>query len=241
MQVSESILYQPSHLANLFDRIVGEYWINEAFSFGLTHWWRKKAVDQLQLQPGDVVADLMCGTGENWRHLNSAMQATGQIKALDFSRGMLEKAHHRAKRSGLSDLEILEANALSSPLDNESLDAAICSFGLKTLRPEQMQLLAQEILRTLKPGGRFALLELTLPTRKLPRLLHQFHFNYFMHPVARLMGLAEEPLVMLDTYLHQFDPPEKIEALLRKSGMEVQNQKLFGGFACLFFGEKPRS
>lgn len=238
MQVTSPRLYTTAHLAPMFDRIVGEYWINEAFSLGFTHRWRKKAAQRLALQPGQVVADLMCGTGENWRHLAQQVGTEGSILALDFSPGMLKKARQHATRFPAHSVRISQQNVLNSNLASNSLDAVICSFGLKTLDLPKTILLIQEIKRILKPGGRFALLELTLPQRTLPRKIHQFHFRAFMKPAANWLRLNQEPLEMLETYLARFDPPEKIAALIREQGLEVEAESMMCGFSHLFTGSK---
>ena len=231
-------LYHASHLAPMFDRMVGEYWINEAFSMGMTHLWRRKAVQFLNLQPHQKVADLMCGTGENWRHLLSRIGPKGEINALDFSEGMLQKAERRKAKLPGATINLSLENALNSSLSDASQDAVITSFGLKTLNSMQMSQLAREIKRILRPGGRFALLELTLPHGKITRALHQWYFHHIMKPASHLLGLKQEPARMLETYLERFDPPEVITELLRQEGMKIQKRSLLGGFACLFYGSK---
>ncbi len=63
---------------------------------------RKVAIDALQLQEGDVVLDLFCGTGINFQSLAERIGETGKVLAIDASAGMLEKAKARISRFQLN-------------------------------------------------------------------------------------------------------------------------------------------
>ncbi|MDQ2825492.1 MAG: class I SAM-dependent methyltransferase, partial [Actinomycetota bacterium] len=54
----------------MFDAIAPRYdLLNRLLTFGMDVGWRRKTVRSLQLQPGSVVLDLACGTGDLCREL----------------------------------------------------------------------------------------------------------------------------------------------------------------------------
>lgn len=71
---------------------------------------QERAVDLLQLGPGDTVVDLGCGTGINLLILAEAVGEHGHVIGVDLSAGMLAKAHRRASRHNLSQVSLIQAD-----------------------------------------------------------------------------------------------------------------------------------
>ena len=57
-----------------------------------------RAVAIEQLQPGDEVVDLFCGTGVNFERLLARIGPTGRVLGVDGSEGMLAGARRRIER-----------------------------------------------------------------------------------------------------------------------------------------------
>ncbi|MCB0017073.1 MAG: methyltransferase domain-containing protein [Anaerolineales bacterium] len=91
-------------------------WIHDWLSFG--DWpYRKaraEAIAALNLQSGDVVIDLFCGTGVNFPLIMAAMSDEGQLIGIDGSAGMLAKARRRIAKAGWpeSRVRLLERDLL---------------------------------------------------------------------------------------------------------------------------------
>ena len=62
---------------------------------------RAAAIEALQLQPGDRVVDLFCGTGVNFEPLLAGVGPTGCVIGVDGSEGMLARARRRIARHNL--------------------------------------------------------------------------------------------------------------------------------------------
>ncbi len=71
---------------------------------------RTRAIQLLNLQPGDTVVDLGCGTGINFAALAEAVGPTGRIVGVDLSAGMLARARQRADRAGLDQVTVTQAD-----------------------------------------------------------------------------------------------------------------------------------
>src|SRR4051794_22176142 len=83
-------------------------------------------VDRLDVQPGEVVVDLGCGTG------NAALvaaQGGARVTGIDPSPRMLALARANAEAAGL-DITFLEGDAGAMPIPNESVDTLVSVFGV---------------------------------------------------------------------------------------------------------------
>jgi len=70
---------------------------------------RKRAVAALQLQPGQTVLDVGCGTGASFARLVAAVGSAGRVVGVDQSAGMLEVATKRIVDHGWTNVELVEA------------------------------------------------------------------------------------------------------------------------------------
>jgi ubiquinone/menaquinone biosynthesis C-methylase UbiE len=90
---------------------------------------RRKAAEELDLEKGDRVVEIGCGTGANFRHLRSEVGEEGDIVGIDLSEGMLEKAEKKVEKHGWENVELIQANASEFELEEE-FDAAYLSFSV---------------------------------------------------------------------------------------------------------------
>lgn len=129
--------------------------------------------------PGAAEAglDLCTGTGAAMRVLHPACHTTAT--GIDASQGMLDIAHSRSF-DGPAEVRWIHGNAMD-PLPAESFDIVTC-FGAHghILRPQQ-QAFADNIFRTLRPGGRYVCLTADRPTPAHPAWWLARSFNAIMH------------------------------------------------------------
>lgn len=156
----------------MFDRIHARYdLLNHVLSGGLDFLWRRRAVRELGIQPGDRVLDLCCGTGDLSQEMS---KAGGQVTGVDFAPGMLSLA-----RKKYPHLVFLQGDATQVPLDGP-FDCAALAFGPRNIH--DLQALWRELRRLVRPGGRVMSLELTRPHG----LLGWLHGLYLRHVLPRL-------------------------------------------------------
>ena len=205
----------------MFDTIAPRYdRLNRLLTFRLAVNWRRRTVSSLPLEPGSLVADLACGTGDLCRDLHRAgYQAIG----IDLSWGMLAASRAEAP--------LIHGDALSTSLPDQSIDGITCGFALRNL--EALQPFLAETARILRPGGRMALLEVDRPTNPVLRLGHGLYFNRAVPWVGGLLS---------DRNAYQYLPrsvaylPDRAEllALITDAGfVEVDKESLSGGIAQL--------
>jgi demethylmenaquinone methyltransferase/2-methoxy-6-polyprenyl-1,4-benzoquinol methylase len=130
---------------------------------------RRRAVGALGLRPGDTVVDVACGTGLNFSLLERAIGPNGRIVGVDLTDAMLAQAQHRIEANGWNNVSLVQADAAEFAFPAE-VDAILSTYAL-TQVPECGEVIAHGAA-ALSPGGRWAVLDLKVPTDG-PRWLAQ--------------------------------------------------------------------
>jgi arsenite methyltransferase len=102
---------------------------------------------------GAVVVDIGCGAGMDLLLAAKSLGKRGRAIGIDMTESMKEKALAAARIAGLENVEVRLGDAMSLPLDSESVDVVI-SNGVLNLVPDK-SVAYGEVFRVLKPGGRF--------------------------------------------------------------------------------------
>ena len=108
-------------------------------------------IQRLELKPGMTVLDVACGTG------NLALPAarTGAtVTGVDIAPNLVEQARENAKNAGL-DVQFDEGDAEALPYADASFDTVVTMFG--AMFAPRPQLVAAELKRVCRPGGRIAM------------------------------------------------------------------------------------
>ena len=126
---------------------------NELFVPVLFEPWAKKLIHFANVESGERVLDLACGTGVVSRLVAQQVGDTGKIVGLDVNAAMLDVARHTSKELTAS-IEWREGSALEIPYPDASFDIVLCQAGLMFFAEQQA---TQEMYRVLAADGRLAL------------------------------------------------------------------------------------
>jgi ubiquinone/menaquinone biosynthesis C-methylase UbiE len=129
--------------------------------------YRKKAVEALNLMPGNTVIEIGCGTGLNFTLLQNAVGDQGKIIGVDLTDAMLEQARKRVKKKGLSNVDLILSDAAAYQFP-QNVDGILSTFAL-TLAPE-FDKVVQSGCKALKPGKNWVILDFKMPSNWLSRL-----------------------------------------------------------------------
>ncbi len=188
----------PSPVQTLFDRIAPVYDpLNQVLSLGQHKIWKQMAVKWTHPQPGHRAMDLCCGSGDVALMLADRVLSQpqrlpqGKVYGIDFSGELLNIARQQSDRRGFSqNIEWIQADVLSLPLEDNTIDCATMSYGLRNVTNIPQSL--SEIARVLKPGARVAILDMHRPENPLVRGFQQWYLGNLVVPAARLIGFTEE-------------------------------------------------
>ncbi|MBV7336128.1 methyltransferase domain-containing protein [Chloroflexi bacterium TSY] len=108
--------------------------------------WATIVAETANIQSGQRVLDIACGTGVLSREVASRAIPSGYVAGLDPNPGMLTVANELA-----SEIDWKHGVAESLPFPNESFDTVVCQFGLMFFSDRYQAI--REMLRVLIPGG----------------------------------------------------------------------------------------
>ncbi|MCX8195932.1 MAG: ubiquinone/menaquinone biosynthesis methyltransferase [Acidilobaceae archaeon] len=220
------------YVRDIFARISWRYdLMNVVMSWGMDQAWRRKLVNKCMLREGSMALDVCTGTAMVAKELGRAVGKGGKVIGVDFSPEMLAMA--RAPRDG--SLALVRGDALNLPFSDSLFDCVTAAYCIRNLKDKRQA--AREIARVLKPGGRFAMLDLELPKNPLIRELYRF----YLHKVIPVLGWLI--VGYADAYEHMawsleiFPNREERKKILGEFGLkEVDYEPLiFGGMAIQTF------
>jgi ubiquinone/menaquinone biosynthesis C-methylase UbiE len=111
-------------------------------------------LDMVDLQPGEHVLDVACGTGLVSLRMAATVGASGAVVGTDISGQMVEAARRIAVERHVTNVRFERADAEALPFASATFDAAVCGLGLMYV-PDPIKALG-EMRRLLRPGGRAA-------------------------------------------------------------------------------------
>lgn len=239
IQDNAPTIYNSDFVEQLFDEMSDTYTrMNEITSFGFSSRWRRQFVDDAKIHSGMIVCDLMCGMGECWQAVAPKIGGKGRIIGIDFSQGMLRGAIKQRNHLAGVAIEIVRLNVLEATLESESVDVVLSGFGLKTFSAEQVVQLAAEIKRILKPGGRFSLVEVSVPAGWWLKGLYMFYLKQIIPILGWLFLGNPENYRMLGIYTEQFQNCQQVAEIFQQQGLHTKFQRYFFGCASGIYGVK---
>lgn len=217
----------------MFGRIAPRYdLLNHLLSFNIDRVWRRRliaSVAPILERPDAVALDLCCGTGDVM--LAMAARAKGSVYGSDFSHPMLTAAHSKALSANAAPL-LFEADGLSLPLADRSLDLITIAFGFRNFANYRAGL--AEIVRVLRPGGTVAILEFAPPPDTLFGRLYTFYSRRVLPKLGGLISGSPEAYEYLPQSVSRFPDPGELAQEMRRSGFAaVRFELLTGGSVAL--------
>lgn len=124
------------------------------------------AIKELRLEPGMVVADFGAGSGYYTERLAKAVGPTGKVLAVDLQPEMLEMVGRRARKAGLTNIELVRSTPDDPRLPAGRVDLILMVDVYHELASPQRVLRAMKA--ALSPRGRIAIVEFRKEDRDVP-------------------------------------------------------------------------
>lgn len=111
---------------------------------------------------------------------------------------------------------------------------------MKTLSSDGVRRFAREIHRILRPGGRYAVLEFSIPPNRLLQLPFRFHVQVLVPIIGWLFLGNPDNYRQLWRYTAAFQGCRNIVEEFRTAGLTAELSQYFLGSATAISGNKPR-
>lgn len=218
-------------IRGVFEAVAGRYdLMNDLMSFGIHRFWKRTLARLCAPSARQLIVDLAGGTGDV-AALVAAPDRT--VVVCDPSLAMMRRGRKRAAGSVIW----IGGTGERIPLASSSADAVTISFGIRNVT--DMRETLEEILRILKPGGRFLCLEFSRPSAAV----RPFYRLFSIAVIPRLgawIARAPDAYWYLVESIRRFPNQEEMKALLERAGyVNVDYRNLSFGIACIHTGAKP--
>jgi ubiquinone/menaquinone biosynthesis C-methylase UbiE len=117
----------------------------------------KLAIQEMDIQPGDHILDLGCGTGFNAQLMTAHLKGQGSILGLDISEDMARQFHKRFAHDQNIKFQI---QRIDQPFQlNRKFNKIFIGFVIHGFPHEIRQIVIQNALNHLEEGGSFYILD----------------------------------------------------------------------------------
>ncbi len=195
--------------------------INQLITWGQDNAWRLLAARECLDSSPKRLLDICCGTGKLAIDMAGIADNSTRIVGVDFSLPMLEVAVSEAGRSSSGEgVSFVHGDAAALPFPDGHFDCVGIAFAFRNLtykNPLTLRYLA-EIVRVLRPGGRFVIVESSQPRVWLIRKLFHLYLRTFVFRLGYLLSGNRGAYRYLAESAARFYTPDELRNLLLSSG-----------------------
>jgi ubiquinone/menaquinone biosynthesis C-methylase UbiE len=151
-----------------------------------------RAVKDLGLKPGEVVADVGCGTGYFTFRLAKAVGPDGKVYAEDISDRALKSLRSRVEREKATNITVVKGEPTDLKIPAAACHAAIVVNVLHHVPKEKRLGLMKDVVRAVKPGGHLFIID----WRVNAKIKHDLNRRI---PKDQLLALGKDAGLTLET------------------------------------------
>lgn len=209
-----------SLVGGVFDSVASCYDImNDLMSFGIHRLWKKFAIDQCAVRPGQKVLDVAGGTGDISFALQKKVGAQGRVLLTDINASMLAQGRDRLIDQGVAgNLFYVQADAEKLPFTENYFDCVTISFGLRNVT--QIPNALASMYRILKPGGRLVILEFSKPMLPLLSQIYDTYSFKVLPALGQFVANDSESYRYLAESIRMHPCQEKLKTMILESGFD---------------------
>jgi demethylmenaquinone methyltransferase/2-methoxy-6-polyprenyl-1,4-benzoquinol methylase len=231
----------------MFGEISGRYdLMNHVLSGGVDYYWRWRTIRAVAPRNDSPILDVCTGTGDLALAYWKAGKGRIPVMATDFTPEMLHLAEKKRDQqlgkkiaSGAAALIFTEADTQHLPFDDDRFQIVSVAFGLRNVTNTQLGL--REMIRVCQPGGRVAVLEFSMPTNRVFRVIYQNYFRYVLPRIGQFFAKNRQSAYeYLPASVSEFPYGKALADIMESCGLQsVTFTPLTFGIATLYVGTKP--
>ena len=182
------------------------------------------------------ILDIATGTGD--LAILFAKTSATEIIGLDISQGMLDIGKQKIEAQKLdTKIQMVLGDGENIPYADNYFDVITVAYGVRNF--EHLEKGLSEILRTLKPGGQFIILETSVPTKFPFKQGYYIYTNFIMPTIGNLFSNDKKAYAYLSNSAQNFPFGEVLNNILRKIGfIEVVHLPQTMGVATIYTASK---
>ena len=217
----------------IFDSIAFRYdFLNHLLSFGIDPYWRHAALKLTKFQPGAVLLDVACGTGDF--AIAAKKMGVKTIYGADFSHNMLKLFNKKSDWIVGNNIQMV---AEKIPLKKESITNITVAFGVRNFYNIQEGF--NSFFNALKKNGKATVLEFRLPSNSFFKVVYKFYFKKILPVVGGIISGDKEAYSYLPRSVEEFDEKINLPELLKNSGFEkIETHSLTFGIVQVIIATK---
>jgi len=214
--------------------------VNVLLSFNRDRAWKRRLVERARARTGEVALDLACGTGD----IAFALAREGaSVVGLDVTPRMIDLARRKAgcrPTAGTScSPHFLVGDMMALPFHDATFDLVTTGYGIRNV--PDMRVSLREILRVLKPGGRFFSLDFNRPGNGLVRGAYLAYLAVVGAAIGWIFHRDPDTYRYIPETIRVHPGGAAVAALFASVGFEnAAYEPVFGGFMAMHCATKGR-
>lgn len=217
----------------IFDSIAFRYdFLNHLLSFGIDHYWRKKALKLTGINHDSILLDIACGTGDV--AIRAHKMGATKIYGADFSHNMLKLFNKKSKWIVGRNVQMV---AEYIPFKDETVTNITVAFGVRNFYNIQQGF--DSFYRVLMKNGKATVIEFRMPENKFFKALYKFYFKKILPKLGGFISGDKEAYTYLPESVEEFDEKVDLVKLLTNSGFsKIEKHSLTFGIVQVIIAQK---
>jgi len=234
-----SVGEKAGRVRRVFESVADRYdLMNDLMSFGVHRLWKRFALSQTGLKPGQQALDVAGGSGDLALGLAEQVGDTGRVLLTDINAAMLATGRRRMVDAGqASNIQYLQADAEKLPFATGSFHCVTIGFGLRNVTRKDAALAS--MYRVLKPGGRLLVLEFSHPAAPGLKSIYDTYSFHVLPWLGRNVAKDEASYRYLAESIRMHPDQETLKGMMQSAGFgRCDYFNLSGGIVALHRGYK---
>ncbi len=225
------------HVRAVFESVADKYDVmNDLMSAGTHRLWKRFALSNTGLRPGQSALDVAGGTGDLAIGMAGQVGESGFVVLSDINGPMLRNGRSRLLDRGLlGGTACVQCDAERLPFADARFDCVTIGFGLRNVTDKPAAL--RSMHRVLRPGGRLLVLEFSQPVVPgLKPIYDAYSFTVLPWLGARVAGDRDSYRYLAES-IRRFPDQATLKGMLEDAGFEdCRYHNLSGGIVALHVG-----